>query len=142
MKYWIPIFGFIFSFLLVGPAAVHSQTVNRPTTWTDNSNNETGFIVQKCPGNCSVAGTFTWTQVNAALLPINTTSYTIVGAPVNATTSYRVGATNAAGTNWSNIFVDVVPGVSPTAPTVFNMPPCKTLTEILPATVPKTYSCS
>lgn len=123
-------------------ATAHGQTVNRPTTWVDNSLNETGFVVQKCPGNCAVAGTFTWTQINVTPLPANTTSYTITGAPANATTSYRVGAVGAGGTGWSNIFVDVLPGVTANPPSSFNLPPCKTLTEVLPATNPKTYLCS
>ena len=123
--------------LLLIAATAYGQTVNRQATWTDNSSNEANFIVQKCNGNCSVAGTFTWTQIGTPAA--NATSFLISNVPVNTTTSYRVGATNSGGTSWSNIFVDVIPGIPPTPPTVFNLPPCKILT-LIPGTT--NYSCS
>jgi len=122
--------------LLAAPALA----VDRMASWTDLSNNETGFRVQKCPGNCSGTGTFTWTEITVT--PINATSFLITGVAPGSTTSYRVGATNTAGTGWSSIVVDVVPlvPVPPTAPGVFTLPPCKVLTETAPGS--GLYQCS
>ena len=115
--------------------AANAQAVDRPAAWVDNSNNETGFIVQKCPGDCTKVGVFTWTPI--AVTPINATSFLITGALPGSTTSYRVGATNAGGTSWSNILVDTLPSVGPTS---FTLPPCKTLTETAPGS--GLYQCS
>lgn len=115
--------------------ASSAQAIDRIAAWIDNSNNETNFVVQRCSGICTVSGA--WTEI--VRLGANVTGYTITGAQPNTTTSYRVGALNAAGTAYSAILVDVIPlaPLPPTAP-VFTLPPCKTLTE----TAPGIYRCN
>jgi hypothetical protein len=34
------------------------------------------------------------------------------------------------------------PTITPPSPTTFPFPPCKSLTEILPTTIPKRYLCN
>jgi hypothetical protein len=59
-------------------------------TWTDNSNNETGFIVEARVGNSGFA------QVGDAV-PANVTSVTVNGAVAGVTYTFRVKARNASG---------------------------------------------
>ncbi|MGB7161364.1 MAG: fibronectin type III domain-containing protein [Tepidisphaeraceae bacterium] len=59
-------------------------------TWTDTSNNETGFIVERSPD-----GPAGWTALTT--LSRNTTSYSDVGLTPATSYSYRVRATNAVG---------------------------------------------
>jgi len=59
-------------------------------TWTDNSNNETGFKIERSPD-----GTSGWTQVK--LTAANTTSWNDTALSAGTTYYYRVRATNAAG---------------------------------------------
>lgn len=114
-----------------------AHAVDRTASWTDNSNNEQSFVLQSCPGTCT-AQSPSWTDLATVLA--NATSFKIVGVKPGTTTSYRVGAKNDAGITWSNIFVDVIPDVSPNAPTIFTLPPCKILTEI--PGQPGAYQCS
>ena len=88
-------------------------------TWSDNSANETGFIVQR-----ALTGTGVW--VDLATLPVNQTTYTdVIGATTNIY-DYQVVAVNAVGysgvpgyftvnaKSLSNIFtVDSIPPVDP-----------------------------
>ncbi len=100
----------VFSPLVVpaAPGNLTASTVNNGTTdsvtlnWIDNSNNETNFLVQMSPN-----GGTNWYL--AATLPANTTTYTQKGLPRLRTFLYRVGATNAAGTAWSNAVTVVTP---------------------------------
>jgi len=124
----------VLTLLLAGAA----HAVDRQASWTDTSNNETGFIFQKCSGVCTAASTG-WAQIGATL-PVNTTSFLITGMLPGSTTSYRVGATNAGGTGWSLIVVDVLPPIPPTSPGTFTLPPCKVLTETAPGS--GLYQCS
>ncbi|MCL6544766.1 MAG: S8 family serine peptidase [Bryobacteraceae bacterium] len=60
--------------------------------WTDNSDNETGFELQRCTNTCVTLS-----------LPANTASYTDTGLKRNTTYSYQVRAVNSAGASaWSN----------------------------------------
>lgn len=59
-------------------------------TWTDNSNNEDGFRVERSPN-----GSSSWTTV--ATLTANTTSYRDVSAACGLTAYYRVVAYNVSG---------------------------------------------
>ena len=63
--------------------------------WTDNSSNETSFIVQRSTN----AGT-SWTW--SATLAQNATAYTNSGLTTGTTYTYRVGASNSAGTTYSS----------------------------------------
>jgi hypothetical protein len=57
-------------------------------SWTDNSSNETGFLIERLNGS-------TWSQV--ASVSANVTSYQDSGLAAGTSYSYRVRATNAAG---------------------------------------------
>lgn len=127
----------LIALILLVASALPAQAIDRQAQWTDNSANETGFIVQRCPGICTAAST-AWTQITVT--PVNSTSFLITGALPGTTTSYRVGATNAIGTGWSPIVVDVLPIAGPSAPKVFTLPPCTTLTETAPGS--GLYQCS
>lgn len=70
-------------------SVISSSQIN--LTWTDNSNNETGFIVQR-----QTAGG-AWTQVAAP--GAGTTSYSNTGLTASTAYSYRVLATNTGGTS-------------------------------------------
>lgn len=123
--------------LLLLASAARAQAVDRPATWTDTSSNEANFIIQKCAGVCTASSTG-WSQVG--MVAANITSFLITGALPGSTTSYRVGATNSAGTGWSTVVTDILPLVIPTAPTIFTLPPCKLLTETAPGS--GLYQCS
>lgn len=69
-------------------SAASSSQIN--LSWTDNSNNETGFKVERSTGNGS-----TWSPL--ASVGANTTTYSDTGLPASATYSYRVYAYNSAG---------------------------------------------
>lgn len=63
--------------------------------WTDNSNNETGFEIQRAP-----SGTSNWAQIGTA--GTNATSWSISGHPAG-TWLFRVRAVNGGGQSaWSN----------------------------------------
>ena len=65
--------------------------------WTDTSDNEQGFQIERGTGN-----PFEDTVI-VATLPANTTSWSDVGLPANTGFGYRVRAFNAAGASlWSN----------------------------------------
>jgi Fibronectin type III domain len=57
-------------------------------TWTDNADNETGYVVER-----SSDGSF-WLTI--AVLPANSTSYQDIGLPANTKFLYRVHALNGA----------------------------------------------
>ena len=65
-------------------------------TWSDNSNNETGFEIRR---STSLNGTYTLVKTVAA----NTTAYTNTGLTNNRRYYYRVRSVNNAGSSaWSN----------------------------------------
>jgi hypothetical protein len=65
--------------------------------WNDNSDNETGFMIERKIGN-----TGSWTQMYS--LPANSTDYTDTGLIDGMQYSYRVNAFNDAGNSaYSNI---------------------------------------
>jgi murein tripeptide amidase MpaA len=80
---------------LVAVAVSRSQ-IN--LTWTDNSNNETGFRIERCKGS---------TCTNFALVATvgtNVTSYSNTGLTANTAYRYRIYAYNASGNSaYSNI---------------------------------------
>jgi alpha-amylase len=70
--------------------ATGSSTID--LTWTDNSSNETGFIIQQ---STSPSGPFTTIATTGA----NTTSYTVTGLSASTTYYYQVIATNGGGSS-------------------------------------------
>jgi hypothetical protein len=81
---------------LAAPAA----TVGRNSvglTWTDNSNNEGGFTVQRATNPNFTVGVVNFT------VPANTTSFTVPGLNPNTAYYFRVRAFNGAGNSgWAN----------------------------------------
>ncbi|QKZ13136.1 fibronectin type III domain-containing protein [Spirosoma sp. KUDC1026] len=87
--------------------AVSNSQIN--LSWTDGSDNETGFELERSPD-----GT-TWTKV--ADLPANATTYQNTGLTPNVWYYYRVRAVNAVGQSaYSNIADTSTPDVPPAAP--------------------------
>jgi hypothetical protein len=77
--------------------------------WTDNTSNETGYVVERSVNGGAFATLTT--------LAANATSYVNTGSQAGATYAYRVAATSAAGPSaYSNTAQVVVP-VAPAAPT-------------------------
>jgi hypothetical protein len=68
-------------------SAVSATQVN--LIWTDNSNNETGFLIQRR------IGTGTWG--NNVIVPANTTSYAVTGLTADTSYGFRVRANGTAG---------------------------------------------
>jgi hypothetical protein len=73
--------------------------------WSDNSNNETGFLIERKTG---AAGT--WTQIGA--VEFNLVSFVDQTVAVNTTYTYRVRATNAIG---QSAYTDEVTLTTPAA---------------------------
>jgi M6 family metalloprotease-like protein len=66
-------------------------------TWSDNSNNEMGFVIERAPG-----GTGSWTVL--ATVGASVISYSNTGLPSNTSYSYRLHAYNVKGDSiYSNI---------------------------------------
>jgi len=78
-------------------------------SWSDNSNNESGFMLERRTGSGS------YTQI--ATLTANTNSYINTGLSPNTTYRYRIRAYNSSGESaWSNE-ANVTTGSTPAAPT-------------------------
>jgi hypothetical protein len=76
--------------------AVSSSQIN--LTWNDNSNNETGFKIERCQGN----GCTNFLQI--AQVGPNVISYSNTGLSHNTRYRYRVRAFNLGGNSaYSNI---------------------------------------
>ena len=92
--------------------AVTSVVSNQITlSWSDNSNNETGFKIQRKTG---LAGTYVDIRTTAA----NVTSYTNSGLTDGTLYYYRVCATNASGDSaFSNEASGTTPLTTPTSAT-------------------------
>jgi predicted phage tail protein len=68
-------------------------------TWTDNSDNEIGFKIERCAG--AGCGDPNFTQI--ATVGVGVTHYSNTGLPASATYTYRVRAYNAGGeSSYSN----------------------------------------
>jgi hypothetical protein len=87
------------------------STTSVKLDWTDNSNNETSFIVQRCSG----ASCTNFATVTGGTIATNTITFTNTGLTNGTTYRYRIGAANSVGTNYSNILT-ITCGL-PTAPT-------------------------
>lgn len=89
-------------------------------TWTDNSTNELGFIIERAPGLNATLG-----FVEIASVPANVTTYVDTGLGDNESVTYRVRAWNlrtpsepAQFSAWSNTASGTTPAVEapPAAP--------------------------
>ena len=89
--------------------AASSSQIN--LSWTDNSNNETGFKVERSPD-----GSTGWTEI--ATPTANTTTYQNTGLTASTTYYYRVRAYNGSGNSgYSNTANATTQGIPPAAPT-------------------------
>ena len=86
------------------PAAPSNLTATAVSTqsnqfgWSDNSNNETGFKIERCQGN----GCTNFVQI--AQVGANVTTFSNTGLARNTRYRYRVRAFNAVGNSgYSNI---------------------------------------
>ena len=81
---------FLFTFLTVlgSPAAITAAQLT--LSWSDNSNNEDGFRIERRTGT-------TGTYAEIAALGVNAASYTDVNLANGTTYCYRVRAYNAGG---------------------------------------------
>jgi hypothetical protein len=113
-------------------AAKGKSSTQIALTWKDNSNNETGFKIEKKTGGCT--STNPWTVIAAN--PANTISDTISGLIPNTTYSFRVRAYNAASNSDCSNCVSAKTGVSGSAssPTKLNA------TSVSPSKVNLTWS--
>ena len=68
-------------------AATAASSSQIDLSWTDNSDNETGFIIERCAG----------TTCSYISLGSNATSYSDTGLTANTSYSYRVKASNSGG---------------------------------------------
>ena len=93
--------------------ATSAGTSSINLTWTDNSTNETSFVLMQ---SSTSGGIFN----KLITIPANTTSYTDVGLGSSATYYYKIQATNAGGnSSWSNeasAKTDTPPATIPAAP--------------------------
>src|SRR4051812_17763145 len=72
-----------------GLAAVSASSSEIDLTWTDNSSNETGFLIQRSPDGS------TWS--NFTTVGAGVTTYADTGLTASTTYHYRVSAFNSAG---------------------------------------------
>jgi hypothetical protein len=89
--------------------AVSSSQIN--LTWTDNSNNEDGFRIERCQGaSCN-------NFAEIATVAANTTSYSNTGLTAATAYRYRLRAYNSAGNSaYSNIASATTSASTPAAP--------------------------
>ena len=107
----------LLGFLLFATPTWAAQNV---LTWTDNSNNETNFNIERkadyCPGGVPF--------VEIAIVGANVTTYTDTAVTEGATYCYRVAASNAVGKSaYSNLAGRTVPGTIPAAPSNLEIVP-------------------
>jgi hypothetical protein len=92
-----------------GLAATVASSTQINLTWTDNANNETGYLVERA------TGTGAFGQV--ASIAAGSTSYSSTGLTASTGYSFRVRATNSAGNSaYSNTATATTSGTTNTAP--------------------------
>jgi hypothetical protein len=92
-------------------AATATSSTQIVLSWTDNSNNENGFRIERKTGAGGA-----WSQITT--VTANVVNYSNGGLSPNTTYYYRVSAYNAGGSSaWSNEAWAVTPGPGPVAPT-------------------------
>jgi hypothetical protein len=91
-----------------GLTATAVSTTRIDVTWTDNSNNETAFRIQRCAG--SACTDFVQVGMTTA------TTFSNGGLTESTAYRYRIVAYNSAGSAFSNIADAATPGSVPSAP--------------------------
>jgi fibronectin type III domain protein len=89
----------------LGGSAVRSgKRANITLNWTDNSNNETGFTIERATNATFTVG------LNQSTVAANAVTVTQTGLYRGVTYFYRIRAFNAGGSSgWSNVFSVVTP---------------------------------
>ncbi|MCU0599722.1 MAG: fibronectin type III domain-containing protein [Desulfobacterales bacterium] len=85
--------------------------------WKDNSDNETGFKIERKTGNCS--STNSWTQI--ATRSKNETTYTVSGLSPDTTYSFRIRAYNGSSNSAYSNCASSKTGVTGTPPAPANL---------------------
>ncbi|MEO7754869.1 MAG: fibronectin type III domain-containing protein, partial [Terracoccus sp.] len=94
-----------------GLTATAASSAAVDLSWVDNASDETAYVVERSPD-----GTGSWT-VLAGSLPAGSTSYSDTGLSASTAYSYRVKATNVAGSStYSNVATTTTPAPPPTVP--------------------------
>jgi len=89
---------------LAGTAVQSGKKANITLTWKDNSNNETGFIIQRATNPAFTVG------LNNSPVGANTVTVTQTGLYRGVIYYYRIKSTNLGGDSaWSNVFSIVTP---------------------------------
>ena len=94
---------------LVATPAANALQIN--LTWADNSNNETGFIIERSPN-----GVDTWTQVAAPLANATSASDTSAGLALNTTYYYRIRSVDALGPSSNSTVASATTASTPANP--------------------------
>jgi hypothetical protein len=109
---------FAFLFFLAAAQAIAADLI---LTWTDNSNNEAGFIVERAPGAAAATAT---TFAEVARTGVNVATYTDRNLPESTEYTYRVRAWNQAGMS--------APSATATGKTSLSIPGAPTDLKIRP----------
>lgn len=94
-------------------SASNVQKTAATLSWSDNSDNETGFKVERSPD-----GSTGWAEI--ATLGANVATHTDTGLTCNTRYSYRVRAANANGDSAPSAVVDVLTSVCSSKPTTLS----------------------
>jgi hypothetical protein len=89
---------------LDGSAVTSGKKANVTLTWADNSNNETGFTIERATNATFTVG------LNQSTVAANAVTVTQTGLYRGVTYFYRIRAFNSGGSSgWSNVFSVVTP---------------------------------
>lgn len=95
------------------PSVLTASTVSHTQinlSWTDNTNNETAYKVER-----ATAAAGPWTELTGTL-PANTTSYSATGLTASTTYYFRVRAANSAGNSGYSNTANATTNAAPTVP--------------------------
>ena len=117
MSYFKKIMLFVAAVFLI-PSIVYAVPASLSLSWTDNSDNESGFKVERCQGvGCTTFSQITVTGVNAQ-------AYVDPGLVQASLYCYRVRATNSAGDSaFSNTACATTAVQIPAGPTGLSVAP-------------------
>lgn len=89
-------------------AALSTASTSVTIGWTDNSNNESGFVIQRCAG----ASCTDFSTISASPISENLTSFSDSGLTASTIYRYRVAATSSFGTSSYITSSDITTSVS------------------------------